>query len=145
KPEPLSPTFTNSIGMEFVIVPKGKFLLGGSGGNPGTKEGIIPHDFYLGQDEVTQGGWMQGMENNPSSFKTPRPLSKEERGKLTLDELRKLKENEERDKENYWKSHPVENVSWEDCQEFIKRLNEKEKPVGWVYCLPSQAEWEYAC
>jgi len=39
-------------------------------------------------------------------------------------------------------NQPVENVSWEDVQEFIKRLNEQE---GWDVCrLPTDAQWEYA-
>ena len=37
---------------------------------------------------------------------------------------------------------PVDNVSWYDCQNFIKRLNRKERTYR--YRLPSEAEWEYA-
>ena len=37
---------------------------------------------------------------------------------------------------------PVTNVSWDDCQEFIKKLNANTKGG---YRLPSEAEWEYAC
>ena len=39
--------------------------------------------------------------------------------------------------------HPVENVSWDDCQEFIAALNQREGT--WQYRLPTEAEWEYAC
>ena len=38
---------------------------------------------------------------------------------------------------------PVEQVSWNDCQEFIRKLNQKEG--GTKYRLPTEAEWEYAC
>ena len=43
------------------------------------------------------------------------------------------------------KLFPVESVSWDDCQEFLKKLNEKNRGSGWVYRLPTEAEWEYSC
>jgi formylglycine-generating enzyme required for sulfatase activity len=43
------------------------------------------------------------------------------------------------------KLFPVEIVSWDDAQEFIKKLNERERGRGYVYRLPTEAEWEYAC
>ena len=36
---------------------------------------------------------------------------------------------------------PVENVSWDDCQEFISQLN---RITGKTFRLPTEAEWEYA-
>jgi len=39
-------------------------------------------------------------------------------------------------------SHPVEGVSWNDAQEFCRRLSQK---TGMTFRLPTEAEWEYAC
>lgn len=41
-------------------------------------------------------------------------------------------------------NRPVESVSWFDCQEYAKRLTAL-APQGTRFCLPTEAEWKYAC
>jgi len=44
-------------------------------------------------------------------------------------------------------SHPAENVSWNDATAFCRKLSQllEEKTAGYMYRLPTEAEWEYAC
>jgi uncharacterized protein (TIGR02996 family) len=121
---------TNSIGVEFVLVPRGTFWMGGRGGEFGERQVEIPHEFYLGVHSVTQGQWEAVMSNNPSWF------SRTGNGK---DKVEKVSDAD-------LAQFPVERVSWEDAQEFIQKLQERETaPGGWVYRLPTEEEWEYAC
>jgi formylglycine-generating enzyme required for sulfatase activity len=121
--------YTNSLGMDFVLVPKGKFWMGGGGGKPGNKEVEIPHGFYLGTYEVTQEEWEKVTGLNPSRF------SRTGAGQDALNDVTDAD----------LKRFPVENVSWEDAQLFLNRLNARAWESGWVYRLPTEAEWEYAC
>ena len=44
------------------------------------------------------------------------------------------------------KNLPVDSVSWDDCQEFIKKLNGLNiAPSGFRFSLPTESQWEYAC
>ncbi len=129
KQQPLPPTFKNSLGMEFVIVPKGKSWLGGGNNNPVDSEVDIPADFYLGKYEVTQEEWEKVMGENPSWF------SRTGKGADAVKDI----------SDAHLKRFSVESVSWDECQFFVAKLNEREKELGWVYRLPKEAEWEYAC
>jgi formylglycine-generating enzyme required for sulfatase activity len=41
--------------------------------------------------------------------------------------------------------NPVEQVSWNDCQQFFNKLNARSSPGRGKFQLPSEAQWEYAC
>lgn len=111
---------TNSIGMTFVYIKPGTFMMGSPTGEHGRGNDETQHHvtltkgFYMQTTEVTQGQWQAVKKgNNPSYFK------------------------------KWWgDSYPVENVSWDDVQEFILQLNQKEGVSS--YRLPTEAEWEYA-
>jgi eukaryotic-like serine/threonine-protein kinase len=116
------------LGMKFVPLPKATFYMGGGGGKAG-KRTEIKEDFEIAIHTVTQGQWQEVMGNNPSYF------SRNGEGKHNVKDV----------KDEDLMHFPVETVSWEDAQEFIKKLNEKQKGKGYQYRLPSETEWEYAC
>src|SRR5207248_2604442 len=119
----LPKTFTNSLGMEFILVPKGKSWLGGGGGKFGDKEVEIPQDFYLGKHEVTQEEWQKVTGVNPSHF------SREGPGKNAVKDI----------PDADLKRFPVEMVSWNDAQLFLKLLNAQAQEAEWEYRLPKEA------
>ena len=106
----------NSNGMEFAYIPAGSFQMGSANGEPNEQpvhQVTISSGFYMGRYEVTQAQWQKVMGNNPSTFSS------------------------------CGENCPVDQVSWDDAQEFIKKLNAQND--GYQYRLPSEAEWEYAC
>ena len=111
--------FENTLGMEFVLIQPGQFMMGSPKDEPGRYAGetqrrvTLTHGFYLQTTEVTQAQWKALMDKNPSSNK------------------------------GCGGNCPVEMVSWDDVQKFIKKLNDKEGTDK--YRLPTEAEWEYAC
>jgi len=121
--------FTNSIGMKFVLIPAGEFMMGSpeseeDHSSDGQQHRVrITKPFYLGVYEVTQEQYERVMGENPSYF------SRTGRGKDHVTG---------RDARN----HPVEQVSWDDAVEFCRKLSTRE---GRTYRLPTEAEWEYAC
>jgi formylglycine-generating enzyme required for sulfatase activity len=116
----------NSLLMTFVRLPRGTFYMGWNGKKKGVKT-QIKEDFEIAVHTVTQGQWEAVMGDNPSHHSPQRAGA----GKDISDEELKL--------------FPVENVTWDDAQAFIKKLNEKQRGSGYLYRLPTEAEWEYAC
>jgi formylglycine-generating enzyme required for sulfatase activity len=114
--------------MTFVRLPKGTFYMGWDGQKKGVRT-EIRDDFEIAVHDVTQGQWQAVMGNNPSWF------SRQGGGRRDVVDI----------SDEELKLFPVEGVSWDDAQEFLKRLNEKERGRGYLYRLPTEAEWEYAC
>ncbi len=101
--------------MEFLLVKGGCYQMGDGFGDGYADERpvheVCVNDFYIGTYDVTQGQWKEIMGFNPSEFS------------ICGD------------------SCPVENISWNDTQQFIGKLNQR---IGKNYRLPTEAEWEYA-
>src|SRR5262249_35156605 len=96
-------------------------------GRPGKKT-EIKEDFEIGLHPVTQGQFQAVMGWNPSHFS---------RTGAGRNDVKNISDEE-------LKLFPVESVLWHDAQEFIKKLNDRDGR-RWLYRLPSEAEWEYAC
>jgi acetyl esterase len=106
QPKPQPKTFTNSIGMKFIWIPPGSFMMGSPKAEKERKLDEIQHKvtltkgFYMGVYAVTQEEWQAVMGKNPSFFKGDKNL-------------------------------PVERVSWDHCQVFLTKMRDKEtRPCG---------------
>jgi formylglycine-generating enzyme required for sulfatase activity len=77
----------------------------------------IARPYYIGKYEVTQAEWKRVMGANPSVFQRARVRDDADR-------------------------HPVDNVTWEDAQAFLVKLNAMDTTAR--YRLPTEFEWEYA-
>jgi formylglycine-generating enzyme required for sulfatase activity/serine/threonine protein kinase len=152
----------NSIGMKFVLIPPGEFMMGSTAdeieaalANVGADEiwkelrrsegprhkVLLTKPLYLGVHEVTQAQYERVMGSNPSNFAATGAGKNAVVGTDTT-------------------SYPVEQVSWNDAAEFCTKLSERDqlKPYyfrsgesvtmlkgGVGYRLPTEAEWEFVC
>lgn len=100
--------------MATVLVKGGCFRMGADEGEEDVKPAheVCVSDFRIGTHEVTQGEWRRVMGSNPSAYA------------------------------DCGDDCPVEKVSWNDVQEYIRKVNAM---TGKGYRLPTEAEWEYAC
>ena len=123
------PSVTNSIGMELVEIPAGKFTMGSPASEKDREDDEaqvsveLTKPFGLGKTEVTQGQWKSVMGSEPWSGE---------------------------DWVKADKDCPATYVSWDDATEFCEKLTAIEHKAGKLkadeeYRLPTEAEWEYAC
>ena len=110
------PDQSDASGIQMVFVKGGCYPMGDTFGDGYANEKpvheVCVSNFYIGKYEVTQGQWKMVMGSNPSDF---------------------IKD--------CGNDCPVARVSWNDIQEFIRKLNSES---GKNYRLPTEAEWEYA-
>jgi formylglycine-generating enzyme required for sulfatase activity len=123
-------SYTEDLGSEvkliLMLIPAGEFMMGTPADEPESFDRERPQhlvqvpQFMMGRYPVTQAQWrvVAGYEQGTSVEINPDPS--------------KFKGD----------NRPVEQVSWEEAQEFCQRLSEI---TGKNYRLPSEAEWEYAC
>jgi len=110
---------TNSLGMKFAWIPPGTFLMGSPKNEEKRSDNETQHKVTL-----TKGFYMSVH------------LVTQEQWQEVMGNNPSLFRSE--------KNLPVDNVSWKECQEFIKKLREKDKDKK-AYRLPTEAEWEFAC
>lgn len=111
----------NSLGMQLVLIPAGEFLMGSQATQEGRTADEQQHrvrftkPFYMGVYEVTQAQYERVMGANPSGFTGPQL--------------------------------PVERVTWSEAVGFCDKLSALpgEQAAQRAYCLPTEAQWEYAC
>jgi formylglycine-generating enzyme required for sulfatase activity len=123
--EPNAPTKQNwivpDLGIKCIYIEAGTFQMGSAESGPNDEKPVhevkISRGYWMGTCEITQAQWLALMGTDPSKYKG--------------NEL------------------PVEMVSWHEVVEFCRKLTDRERkkgklPDGYVYRLPTEAEWEYA-
>lgn len=116
--QPVGPFWTNDPGMRFAWIPRGIFLMD----SPPSEEGRYHDDETQHKVTLTKGFYMAVQ------------LVTQEQWQAVMGNNPSNFKGEE--------NLPVETVSWEHCQEFMKKLRQKDQKP---YRLPTEAEWEYAC
>ena len=133
--EPKETVLTNSLGMQFVAVPAGEFLMGSPDDDAEADDDERPRrrvritrSVRFAKFETTQAEFRAVMGSNPSWFCATGGGRGEVAG-IATDKL------------------PVDMVTWHEAEEFCRKLSAlpDERAAGRTYRLPTEAEWEYAC
>jgi len=136
---------TRKTGIVFRLVPAGSFSMGSPSSESGRRDDETPHQvtlskaFYCGKFEVTQEQWEAVMGSNPSVFSNGSADMRAE----NVSSLKAV--SVESPPDHASADTPVENVSWEECQVFVKNLCQLEGVSEGTYRLLTEAEWEYTC
>ncbi len=123
-------SYTEDLGegvkLTLMLIPAGEFLMGAPEDEPESYADEKPQhlvnvpQFLMGRYPITQAQWRRVVYGYPQIKRELNPDPSEFKGD----------------------NRPVENVSWEDAQEFCERLSAQTRKE---YRLPSEAQWEYGC
>jgi uncharacterized protein (TIGR02996 family) len=135
--KPVGPVWTNSIGMDLILIPPGTFNMG----SPKREKGHVRDEkqvlvtltrgYWMGKYEVTQAQWTQVM----GSTLREQCAKATETGRSFYGEGPRF---------------PIYYVSHDEASDFCRKLTEQERAAnrlmrGWEYHLPTEVQWEYAC
>lgn len=137
--ENISISLSDQTEMELIYLKPGTFVMGTDNGREDERpahEVEISKGFWIGKTEVTQKEWREIMGAKKKDFQDATYKRLLEPGFGLTDEHKEY--------------YPAEAVSWEDATNFCAKLTERMKRrghlyPGYVYRLPYEAEWEYAC
>ena len=145
-------TIPDSNKINMVLIPAGTFTMGSPKEELGRRPGETPHEvtiskpFYMGETEISQKQFLELAQPN---FKPI--MARLAPWGHSLSEMHqggpwKAQGKYHRDPSN----DPMESVTWMRAMRFCSLLTAKERkagrlPKGYVYRLPTEAEWEYAC
>jgi formylglycine-generating enzyme len=122
---------TNALATNMVWISPGTFVMGSPddealrGADETQHTVTLTRGFFMGKYLVTQGQYLSLLHTNPSYFTTNNGYP------LNL-------------------NRPVEQASWVDATNYCAQLTQQQQlagwvPTNWVYRLPTESEWEYAC
>jgi formylglycine-generating enzyme required for sulfatase activity len=106
--------------LEMVLIPAGDFLMG----SPESDADATPHEKPQHRVRITKPFYLGKY-----------PVTQEQWETIMANNPSRYKGLQ----------NPVEQVSWEDCQQFLNKLNAKSGPGAAKFQLPTEAQWEYAC
>ncbi|WP_052515542.1 SUMF1/EgtB/PvdO family nonheme iron enzyme [Dethiosulfatarculus sandiegensis] len=137
--------FVNSLGMEFVLMPSGVFMMGSPAGesqrdsDEALHKVVLSHSYYMQTTEVTIGQYLIYLNEtaniNGIDLGSPDcPVVRQ------VDGLFRMKSGRGR----LWGdlNQPMIHVNWLGAMGYADWLSSKE---GFKYYLPTEAQWEYAC
>ena len=119
-PKELAVDLGGGVKLEMVLIPAGEFLMG----SPDSDDGAELNEKPQHRVQITKPFYLGKY-----------PVTQEQWQAVMGDNPSHFKDPK----------NPVECVSWNDCQQFVGKLNKRSSDQTGAFKLPTEAQWEYAC